>query len=108
MINNYSNSKTPTPNKEWVAKSEIVRLEEINTQLKKDKAFDIFLAINAQDSGQVVISINKAIPANERGLMLLELEKKLKLSIDESITIWCEPVGDRSTLRNLRGVKISI
>jgi hypothetical protein len=107
-MNNYSNSKTPTPSKNWVAKTEIVRLKEINSQLKEDKVYDAFLAINAQDNGHVILRVNEAIPANERGLMLLKLEKKLKASIDEGITIWCEPVGDRSTLRNLRGVKISI
>ena len=36
---------------------------------------------------------------------ILELEEKLKL-IDKGITIWCEPVGDKSKLRKLRGVEI--
>ena len=106
-MNNYSNSKTPTPNKNWIIKTEIVRLKEINSKLKEEKVYGIFLAINAQDNGHVILRVNEAIPANERGLLLLKLEQKLKVSIDEGITIWCEPVGDRSTLRNLRGVKIS-
>ena len=46
------------------------------------------------------------MPANERGLFLLELEEKLKLAVDQGITVWCEPVGDKSKLRNLRGVEI--
>ena len=38
--------------------------------------------------------------------MLLDLEEKLKNEIDLGITVWCEPVGDKSKLRNLRGIKI--
>ena len=57
-------------------------------------------------NGQIVIKINKSIPSNERGLFLLELEEKIKYNIDRGITIWCEPVGDKSALRKLRGVKI--
>ena len=38
--------------------------------------------------------------------MLLELEEKLKNELDEGITIWLEPVGDKSKLRNLRGINI--
>ena len=37
--------------------------------------------------------------------MLLELEEMLKNFVDKSITIWLEPVGDKSKLRNLRGIK---
>ena len=36
----------------------------------------------------------------------VELEEKIKYNIDRGITIWCEPVGDKSALRKLRGVKI--
>ena len=38
--------------------------------------------------------------------MLLELESYLKENIDKGLTVWLEPVGDRSKLRNLRGIKI--
>jgi hypothetical protein len=30
----------------------------------------------------------------------------LKSAVDRGITVWCEPVGDKSKLRQLRGVKI--
>ena len=29
------------------------------------------------------------------------------VSVDEGITVWCEPVGDKSKLRALRGVNIT-
>ena len=37
----------------------------------------------------------------------IELEQKLKSNIDVGITIWCEPVGDKSKLRKLRGIQIN-
>ena len=44
---------------------------------------------------------------NKRGLFLLELEERLKSAIDKGITIWLEPVGDKSKLRQLRGIKFN-
>ena len=52
------------------------------------------------------MKIERIIPANERGLLLLDLEEKLKIEIDKGITVWCEPVGDKSKLRKLRGIEI--
>ena len=34
------------------------------------------------------------------------LEEDLKLNIDKGLTVWCEPLGDKNSLRNLRGIKI--
>ena len=28
--------------------------------------------------------------------MLLDFEKKIKNNIDKGLTVWCEPVGDKS------------
>ena len=105
MIENFSTQKTPTTTKGWTNKSVEERIELIKKELKKDKLYESFEPIKAPDNGQVVIRIEKIIPANERGLLLLELEQKLKSNIDVGITIWCEPVGDKSKLRNLRGIK---
>ena len=30
----------------------------------------------------------------------------LKSKIDKGLTVWCEPVGDKSVLRKLRGFEI--
>jgi hypothetical protein len=108
MKNNFSKSKTLQTNQDWVKKSEKERIEIISKELEKDIIYkDIELA-KALDNGQVILRIEQIIPANERGLFLLELEEKLKLTINQGITIWCEPVGDKSKLRNLRGVEIKV
>ena len=107
MIENYSTQTTPTTTKDWPARSVEERIKLISNELKKNKLYENFEPIKAPDNGQVVIRVEKIIPANERGLLLLELEQKLKSNIDVGITIWCEPVGDKSKLRKLRGIQIN-
>ena len=106
MINNYSNSRTPQTNKSWQDESENNRIKLVTSELRKHALYDSFEVISAPDNGQIVLKIEKIIPANKRGLLLLDLEEKLKSNIEEGITVWCEPVGDKSKLRNLRGIKI--
>ena len=43
-----------------------------------------------------------------RGIILLDLEEQLKKNIDQGLTVWLEPIGDKSKLRNLRGVKFQL
>ena len=104
MIENYSTQITPSTTKDWTDKTVEERIKLLRNELKKDKLYENFEPIKAPDNGQVVIRVEKIIPANERGLLLLDLEQKLKSNIDVGITIWCEPVGDKSKLRNLRGI----
>jgi len=105
MKNNFSSAKTPVTSQDWRKKSEKNRIDIVSEELKKNSLYKDFQVIKAPDNGQIVLKIERIIPANQRGLLLLELEVKLKL-IDKGITIWCEPVGDKSKLRKLRGVEI--
>ena len=106
MKKNFASATTPTTSKDWVVKSEKDRIEMILKELKKNILYKDFEVTKTPDNGQIVLRIEKIIPANVRGLLLLELEEKLKL-IDNGITLWCEPVGDKSKLRKLRGVEIN-
>ena len=107
MIKNFSNQETPKPSEKWKNLSEDSRIEIIAEELKKNKLYKDFEVISAPENGKIVLKIEKAIPSNVRGLMLLELEAKLKSAIDEGISVWLEPVGDKSKLRNLRGIKFN-
>ena len=106
MKKNFSQSKTPQTSENWKEKSEQERIKIISEELQKNILYKDLEVVKAPDNGQVVLKIEQIMPANERGLFLLNLEEKLKLTIDQGITIWCEPVGDKSKLRKLRGVKI--
>ena len=106
MLKSFSDKITPATGEKWGSLNHDSRIEMIAKELKKDKLYDGFEAVEAPDNGQIVLRIERAIPANERGLLLLELEEKLKSTLDRGISVWCEPVGDKSKLRNLRGVEI--
>lgn len=107
MLKNFSTTETPKPSKKWLSLSQSNRIEMISKELEKNKLYKDFEVIDAPDNGQIILKIEKTIPSNVRGIMLLELEAKLKLAIDEGISVWLEPVGDKSKLRNLRGIKFN-
>ena len=107
MKNNFSSAKTPVTSQDWRKKSEKNRIDIVSEELKKNSLYKDFQVIKTPDNGQIVLKIERIIPANERGLLLLELEGMLKSAVDKGITVWCEPVGDKSKLRQLRGVKIN-
>lgn len=100
---NYSIIK---PTDFWLSLSEAERIEKVEKQLRCDDKYYQIHVVNAQDNGHTILRIERPMPASERGLFLLELEAKLKRSIDEGLTIWLEPVGDKSKLRQLRGVAV--
>ena len=109
MINyiNKDNSlaESPKVSLEWKQKSEKERIKLITDKLIENPLYKTFKVVKAEENAQVILRIEKSIPASKRGVMLLELEEMLKNFVDKSITIWLEPVGDKSKLRNLRGIK---
>ena len=107
MVKNFSNQETPKPGEKWKNLSEDSRIEMIAKELKKNELYSGFEVVEAPDNGQIVLKIERALPANERGILLLKLEEKLKSALDKGISVWLEPVGDKSKLRNLRGIKFS-
>ena len=106
-MKNFSSSTTPITGQNWKDKSEEERIMLVSKELKRSLLYKDFEIIKAPDNGQIVLKIDKIIPAKERGMLLLELEEMLKSVIDKDITVWCEPVGDKSKLRQLRGIKIN-
>jgi hypothetical protein len=99
-------AETPKPNSKWIKMNIFERKLAITSILKLDGQYKDIEVVNAMNNGQVILEINCSIPASKRGLLLLELEKKLKKQIDISLTVWLNPIGDKSKLRNLRGIKI--
>ena len=98
-------AKTPLVSEEWKRKSNLARLVLVQNFFKKNQYID-YKVVRAEINGHVILKVEKDIPAHERGLLFLNLEQKMKDQIDNGITIWLEPVGDKSKLRNLRGINI--
>ena len=90
----------------WLSMNTDDRIDKIRAFLNEYPDYSMIEVQDAFDNGHVVLRIEETIPANIRGLFLLELEGRIKKELDEGITIWLEPVGDKSKLRQLRGVEV--
>ena len=105
-MKNYSKEITPVTGKNWKGMSNEKQMELIQNYLKKDPYLSDIEVFSTSDDGQIVLKVKKTIPSNMRGMVLLDLEELLKKNIDNGLTVWLEAVGDKSKLRNLRGIKI--
>ena len=101
MLNNYSTTPTPSVNKLWLDMSDDERHKLIFQELKKNDKIKDFEIFRVYKDGQIILKTEISIKSSERGMLLLDIEKQFKKNIDEGLTIWLEPVGDKSKLRNL-------
>ena len=107
MKKEFTSEKTQTVTNFWTDLSDDKRRDLVDKELRKDESLNEFEVYQTLNNGQIVFKVSKTIPSNKRGEILLDLEDKLKKNIDIGLTVWFEPVGDKSKLRNLRGVKIN-
>ena len=98
---------SPIPSKDWLNTSEIERLskiKEVITSITKYKEIDFTRAYN---DGQVSLALNTYMEAKIRGPLLLDLEEYLKSIVEECITVWHDPIGDKNSLRKqIRGIEV--
>ena len=106
MVTHDTNTFTYTPTDEWTSFTPEERVKKVQTYIEKNKVYADIKVMLADTNGHVVMRIDHSIPANERGLFLLDMEQELKEKIDIGITLWLEPIGDKSKLRQLRGVEV--
>jgi len=97
---------TPHVNTDWIECDNQTRLGKIEKILESTIFFEFFSPTRTFEDGQIYFSFKKPIPSSLRGVLLLDLEILLKDKIDQGIVIWCEPIGDKNSLRNLRGIEI--
>ena len=108
MFSNYSTIETPVPRNEWISSSQNERMDLVSNALKEIEKYSNLTVINCRSNGEVFVEMKEPMSSNQRGTLLLDAEQELKKQVDEAITIWLEPLGDKSTLRNLRGIKVKI
>jgi len=95
---------SPVPSKKWLNLTNLERLlivKEVSNNIK-DVNFT-----RTTDKGYVYIVLENSLDSGERGALLLRLEKLLKHKVDNGITIWHEPIGDKNSLRKLRGIEVN-
>lgn len=104
----FAHTETPTPGQAWCQLSDEARLALVNDTVAANAAFSnkTLTAVEAKQDGQVIIRLLEPVSADKRGTLLLDLEAFLKGAIDQALVVWLEPFGDRSSLRNLRGIEV--
>jgi hypothetical protein len=68
--------------------------------------FSFIEVVYAKADGQLVLRLNESLGASKRGTLLLDFEEELKKCVDQGLTVWLEPIGDKSSLRKLRGIEV--
>ena len=102
---NYANSPTLKVSQKWIAASKSARKNLIDTLLLDNK-FSCIELVETRDDGQIIVRFSIPVEVDLRGTLLLDFEENLKELVDEGLSVWLEPLGDKSSLRNLRGIKV--
>ena len=102
----FATSETDSVTPEWANLDEDSRISKIVALLENTEFKDLFSVSRATESGAVYVKMTEPLGPSNRGSKLLDLEEFLKEKVDIGINVWCEPIGDRNSLRNLRGVQI--
>lgn len=107
-IKHFADVDTPTPGPVWLAFTDKQRMDALSNALahSSDRFKNQIRLVATKADGQVILQLNEDIAANLRGPLLLDFEAYLKDTIDPALTVWLEPLGDRSSLRNLRGIEV--
>ena len=106
MMKINANADTPITQKTWKLMSEIERIKLLNKQMVKKQDYMSISINKTTESGQVLVTLDGKFTASKRGVYLLDFERYLKDNIDQGINVWCETIGDKNSLRNLRGIQI--
>ena len=103
----YASVDSPTASASWRLFSLPERLSLLSNAVAKlaslASGIDI---VDARSDGQVIVKFTEPVGPEIRGTRLLDLEEILKANVDPGITIWLEPLGDKNSLRNLRGIEV--
>lgn len=104
----YAYTDTPLPSLEWRRLSDEERRARIMDALSAGPVAlnGVVVVIAAKEDGQIILDLTESMPAGKRGTLLLDIETFLKEAIDHGLVVWLKSLGDRNSLRNLRGIEV--
>ena len=113
MPNNFfqnASENSPSTGEIWKRMSASERLTAVADCLASsgEGYADVLEPVSAKTDGQVTFTLKRELNVAVRGGLLLDAEQWLKSGLDKGITVWLEPMGDRSSLRKLRGVEVRV
>lgn len=106
LFHNFADVECSSPGLAWTGMSNENRIGLVSESIRKQDRFGGFEIIRTHENGNIIVNFPPDLGANKRGTLLLDLEEYLKNEIDGGVMVWCDPLGDKSTLRNLRGIQI--
>jgi hypothetical protein len=96
---------TPVVKDPWIAMDVAQRIASVK-EVIHSRQCQVCEVVSIKVDGQVIIRFSEPVAVCKRGLLLLDLEAALKKEIDQGITVWVEALGDKNSLRNLRGIEV--
>lgn len=104
----FATQASPVVGSEWEQQSEHERVSDLKSVIDRSgvQFSEALEVVGAKKDGQVVIRMLKTCGPADRGTLLLDLEELLKEKVDQGITVWGEALGDKNSLRNLRGIEV--
>jgi hypothetical protein len=99
---------TPEVSVAWRLEPKLDQIKKITEVLMGNPYMEKLQLEDCTPEGMIYFSEIAPIPVSERADTLLDLEMILKSEIDEGLTIWIKPQGDKNSLRRLRGVKVKV
>ena len=105
-MQSFAEVNSPETSLEWRQLESDARIKCVADFISNRTEFQKIRVTRALPDGQVFVELVEPLPPAVRGSLLLDFESELKTSVDQGLVVWCEPLGDKSTLRNLRGIEI--
>ena len=104
----HAKASTPSPGLAWQKLSDAERRARVVGALQNgmETLNGVVVIAAAKEDGQIIVNLTESLSASKRGQLLLDLEEFLKNTIDPGLAVWLEPLGDRNSLRNLRGIEV--
>ena len=104
----FANELSPTPQADWTGQAPDVRLQMVRRVFQTQAAPDgkLLEVTDTKVNGEVIVKFTEPVISSRRGGILLDAEQCLKDQIDPALTIWLSPLGDKNSLRNLRGIEV--
>ncbi len=101
-----AHTPTPSPSTHWRQLTPEDRLSAVRQIAIESNLSDKLVILRTTSLGQIIVSLVATVSTQERSDLLLDFEAKLKAHIDEGLCLWNEPLGDKNSLRKLRGITI--
>lgn len=103
----HSVASTFRCSEQWKGLTGEERLRLVEGAINRDETFSRLLSVvDLKDDGQVILRFLEPVGADRRGTVLLDMEDYLKREVDIGLTVWLEPLNDKSALRKLRGIEV--